>query len=410
MPSQISKSEFVLANARLYKGGLEPIQTGFVHVKDGKIAALGSELPANHDGSVQVIDVAGAVVTPGLIESQSTIGLTLVELESQSRDDSAEASFSPAYRAADGFDSRSVRLSIAKEQGITTALIKPVGGMVAGLGAVVSFAQQPVVIEGDVALFAKPVSFDYESKQRSGRGEFWMRLEEALTDAEFLQELPGSARHPASRNLSLHPNQLAVLQQVLQGELPLVLNLDKASDIERALQFKDTWQKKSRTIDLRILGGAEAWLLADALGSRKIPVMLSPIALTPSSFDKLNTREDAATLLAAAEVPLILTTDDLNIRRLRQQAAFAVTQGLPYLAALQAITSAPAQLLGLPSKGELKVGFDADLALWTGNPLDPVSQVAGLWIDGQMQNLETRQLQLARRYAKPIVERRLRYF
>ena len=188
------------------------------------------------------------------------------------------------------------------------------------------------------------------------------------------------------------------MKPLLAGQAPLMLAVDRASDILRALEFA-----KAQRIKLIILGGAESWMVADTIRAAKVPVIVRPSLQQPGSFSSLASRDDLAAILTNKGVDVIISAGGwfLEVHRLRQEAGIAVAHGLSYKNAMQSITSLPARIFGLSKKtGSIESGKLADLVLWNGDPFENQSVAEQVWIAGQPQSLETRQKSLAKRYLK----------
>ena len=149
-------------------------------------------------------------------------------------------------------------------------------------------------------------------------------------------------------------------------------------------------------------GASEGWRVARKIAMAKVPVIVDPINNLPSSYETLGSRLDNALLLHQAGVKLMFTgmgwQNTHNAYLVRQSAGNAVANGLPYNVAIQAITSNPAQIFGLPGYGQIKVGAEATLVLWSGDPLEVMSNPDLVLIDGQEQSLQSRATRLRDRY------------
>ncbi|MFZ9888198.1 MAG: amidohydrolase family protein, partial [Myxococcota bacterium] len=229
------------------------------------------------------------------------------------------------------------------------------------------------------------------------RGALWLRRREVFDDVRRYQEARGDYERNALRSLGLSRVHLEAMVPVVAGELPLVLEAHRASDLLAAIRFAE-----AEGIRLVLAGGAEAHLVARELAAAKVPLLLRPSAQEPWSFDALRVRDDCAARLEAAGVHLVLTAGggwDQNARRLRQEAGLAVAHGLPREAALVAITSRAAAAFGKAAEvGTVEVGKRANLVLWSGDPLELSTVAERVFIDGKELTLENRQLELARRY------------
>ena len=165
----------------------------------------------------------------------------------------------------------------------------------------------------------------------------------------------------------------------------------------------------ARDFPVRVIlyGGAEAWRVAAPLAAARIPVILDPLEDLPMSYDELGARRDNAARLAKAGVTIAFSVSGQEIYRsydagpaIREGAGVAVANGLPYRAALEAITVGPARIWGIEDHaGTLAAGKDADLVIWDGDPLEPTTAPVMVMIAGQDIPLVTRQTLLRDRYA-----------
>ena len=385
---------FVGAQVQLGDGTTLPSAT--VIVQGGKIQAVGAELPVPE--GAERIELEGKVLTPGLIEAQSQIGLFAVGLEASTVDHTlAGSAASPGLRVSEAFDPKSVWVPITREEGVTRLLISPTGGVLPGAGYAASLSGEFSDLPDPKAPVAFFASLNAAAVGGS-RAAVWAFLRALLADARWYQA--NAAAYDAgklTRPLAMRPEALRPLAPLLAAELPLVFEVNRARDILAALAFA-----KEEGLRLVIAGGAEAWRVAEALAEAKVPVILNPAEQQANGFDAVMARDDAATLLDAAGVPLILSayTWDQNARRLRQVAGLAVAQGLAHGAALKAITQTPAQVFGQAGAGSLRPGADADFVIWSGDPFELSTVAERVFIGGVERSLDTRQRKLAERYLK----------
>ncbi|CAN0595607.1 unnamed protein product, partial [Laminaria digitata] len=181
----------------------------------------------------------------------------------------------------------------------------------------------------------------------------------------------------------------AALVGAVRGEIPLVMIMDRAADIRRAIAFAAQYP----AISIIIAGGAEAHLVADELAAADIPVIYDPMRNLPDSFDTLASTNEGAAIMHAAGVQLAYTTvgSDLyfNPRLLAQHAGIAVAHGADWDDAFRAITLTPAEIYGVGDQyGALATGYVADLVVWDGDPLEVMSAPTHVFINGETQSLE----------------------
>ncbi len=353
-----------------------------VVVRAGEIKRLGRDLDVT---GCKAVDGEGRVLTYGFTEVDSQMGLVEVRME----DSTLEiAGGYPSYRVADGYDPRSSVIAISRQGGVTSAVAVPTGSGIRGTSAWVDLAAQTqaeALVDTDVALHTA-----LGAHAAASLGTLRIQLDDARTYARA----KSAYDRDQLRDLSLPMADLQALQPVLRGDLPLVVQADRASDIEALLRFAD-----EQEIRLVLRSGAEAWLMADELAAAEVPVILDPMLYGPRTFDQLRARADNAALLHAAGVEVMFTTGSAhNSRELRHLAGNAVREGLPHEAALDAITAAPARVFGVEDRGTIEVGRVANLVLWDGDPLEVTTQATWLMIGGNVIPLESRHTALRDRY------------
>jgi len=389
---------FAIENTTVHIGNGEVLENATVVVAEGKIKYVGKEKALE---IANRIDGTGKILTPGLIEINCPMGLVEVSAVDHTVDTRSGGNiFSPGFKAAEGFNPNSVRIPIAREGGVTRIQITSKGGIVAGQGF---FADMTGEISSRPNL-RKPSVYSASANRWSveaaggSRGAYWMKLSQLFSDARYYQKNKKRIELGDNKDLITSPTHLAAMKPLLAGQAPLLLSVDRASDILRALEFA-----RAQKIKLVILGGAESWLVADAIKKAKVPVVIRPSLQEPGSFESLASRDDLAAILSSKGVDVVISSGGwfLEVHRLRQEAGIAVANGLTYKNALRAITSLPARIFGLSKiTGSIETGKLADLVLWSGDPFENQTVVEKLWIAGKPQNLETRQKSLAKRYLK----------
>lgn len=372
------------------------IENGAVHVTDGVISWVGptADAPALATDA-QRVDAQGHWVTPGLIESHTELGLVEISAEASSSDVRVEEfSMGPGFDVRYALNPASVLLSVARASGITSAVVAPGAGNdpLAGVGVAISLHETldpaELLLATDLALFG---GLNSRAAQFVGgsRGALIVRLREALTSAKSFS----AARYIADKG-GYTAADLAALQRWRRSGAPLALGVNQAGQILQALSLAQEFK-----FSLIILGGAEAWKVAPQLAAAKVPVVLDAMANIPVDFDALGARLENAALLHKAGVAIALTSENThNAGWIRQGGGIAVANGLPYAAALNAITSGPAKIWGLKDRGELARGKVADLVVWSGDPLEVTTHAERVMINGEWTSLETRQDRLRERY------------
>lgn len=386
-----------VTNARILTGTGTTIENGTVVVRDGRIAAVGRDVPV--PAGATVIDGRGKVVTPGLINSYTTIGIVEIEAVDETNDaasgnDQITAAFDVRY----GLNPYSTLIPIERDGGVTSAVVAPGAraSIIAGMGALIHLSGETadaMIDRSPVAMFG---ILNERAAQRTGgaRGTAVLRLRELLEDVKVYAANPAAYESRNRRDLSLSRLDLEAMVPVVQGRLPLVLAVDRAPDILNALAL-------AREFKLRLMlsGVAEGWMVADAIRAAGVPVILNPLTDIPGYDNLAATLENAARLQKAGVTVAFATFDAHNARNLRFLAGNAVANGLPYDAALAAITSVPARIWGADSlTGSLAPGRDADLVVWSGDPFELLTRAEHVFIRGREMPPDNRQRELLARY------------
>jgi imidazolonepropionase-like amidohydrolase len=405
-PAHAQAADTLAPNTLAIVGGRVHIEPGTVLegativVRDGRVRAIGPNVPV--PAGARRIDATGKVVTAGLIDPSTRLGLVEVDLEESTTD----GSFGPedadvvhaAYRAVDGYNPRSVAIPVSRAGGVTSVVTAPEGGLVAGMGAwaqLVDDTAGEAILGPAVAMYA---SLGEAAAAAAGgsRAMAVERLRELLSDAAEYARRRAAYERNQTRTFAAERLDLIALGPVVEGRIPLVIRAHRSSDIRAALRL-------ARELGLRLVieGGTEAWMVAAELAAARVGVILDPTANLPSSFDRVYVRDDAASVLAAAGVDVALSSlgSASNVRMLRQLAGIAVAQGLSPDAALAAITTVPARLFGL-DRGRIRAGAVADLVVWSGDPFELSTRAEHVIIGGKEQSTRTRQSLLLDRYRK----------
>ena len=387
-----------ITNARVLTVSGPAIERGTVVIRAGKIDAVGAgvRVPAG----ARVIDATGKIVTPGWIESATQIGIVEIPSGAEGTDDQAstDKELSAAFTVVDSFNGESTVIPVTRVEGITRAVVMPAGTghAILGQGAMfdLSGLQVPAsVVKAPIAMFANLGEAGAASEGGS-RASAMLRLREALQDAlDFVRNRAAwnaAQRRPYARGRL----DLEALAPVVRGEVPLAVNVNRASDLLAAMRLADEFHLK-----LILMGAAEGWRVATELAAHKVPVVVKPLTDIPS-FDALGATLENPARLSRAGVTLILSSFDThNARNLRQEAGNAISYGLDRDAALRAVTLEPARVWGVADRlGSLEVGKDADVVVWSGDPFELTTAAEHVFIAGREMPQDTRQKQLFEKY------------
>jgi imidazolonepropionase-like amidohydrolase len=377
--------------------GSEWVKDASVVVEGGKVTRVQAGAAGGLPAGCRAVEGKGRLLTPGLMEAYSGLGLAeVLQEESASdygprREALAREPIRAAQRASDSINPASALFPVARLGGVTAAAAVPTGGVVPGHSAWVS-------TDGSVRRSALALQINLGKPGRdavsSTRSEVIERLRELLFDAREYGKRRGDFEQNRMRQVAASRLDLEALQDVLAGKVPVVAYATRVSDILAALELAREYGLK-----LIIAAGDEAWLVAKELAAAKVPVILQPTQNLPRNFDALSSRLDAAVLLRAAGVKVVFSTlgEPHQVRTLAQEAGNAVAWGLPHTEALRAITSNVAEVFGVDG-GRIAPGAVADLVLWNGDPLESSSRPVGMWLAGKQVPLTSRQQALFEKY------------
>lgn len=387
---------FAITNGVVHTLGAEGvIKQGTVVIEDGRIVAVGADV-AVPEGA-EVIDAKGKVVTPGFMDPASYLGIIEVGAEDSTTDASTISDrYTAAHSVVSAVNPRSTLIPVNRIEGVTRAVTRPFPGVsiFAGRSAVISLGSvDDYVLDRAAAMHVTLGSYG-AALTGGSRGAAMVKLREALEDARDFGRNQRAFESASRYTYALSRPDLEALQPVLAGQLPLVVDVERASDIEAALRLADDFDLK-----LIVQGGAEAWLVADKLAAAAVPVILDPLQNLPSSFEQIaSTFQNAAVLHSAGVLIAFSQGESHNARNAKQAAGVAVANGLPWNAALEALTVNPAKIFGVANYGRLAPGMDADVVVWDGDPLETTTFADQVFIQGRRIPMESRQTLLRDRY------------
>jgi imidazolonepropionase-like amidohydrolase len=398
-----------ITNAHIFPVTQPAIARGTVVIRNGRIDAVGADVAV--PAGATIIDVSGQEVYPGWISARSTIGLS--DPGAGGFADSSEMlDFNPQLRPTVAFHNDNDAIPVARANGVTTVALMPAGGVLGGQAAVMnldgwtweeSTVNPSVGVTFQFPPIARARGFGGDEPSESSTAERSYEELKKTRDAKLdeLARLLDRARAYGTTPASDRQTDwvLEALVPIAQRQKPFFVRADTESDIRDAVAFADR-----TNVNLVIVGGLEAPLVARLLKEKSIPVVLGPILALP-------TREDAAhaaTYRAAGElvragVKIAFTAggvgDSANVRQLPYNAAESVAWGLPRDEALKALTINAAEILGVQSQlGSLEPGKMANLLVAKGDPLEVRTEVTHVIIKGREVDLMNKQLALYQRY------------
>jgi imidazolonepropionase-like amidohydrolase len=358
-----------------------PIKDGIVLIKDGKIERVGPASSVPIPAGTKVL--SGKVVTPGLVDAHSTVGLSgILNIAADQMQLEKSDAFQPELRAIDAYNPREALVGFLRDLGVTTLhtghapgalasgttiVVKPVGGTV----------QEAMIAEGMVAFtLGSSVQSAYRNPGTSGKAIAMLRSE-FIKAQDYTKKL--GAKDPEKR--PSRDLKLELLARILAGEVRILYTANRATDILTVLRLQKEFGFK-----LVLDGVAEAYLVLDEIKAAGVPVIIHPTMARPGG-DMKNLSVETAAKLKAAGIPFAIQTGHEGYvpktRVVLFEAAVAAANGLSFEDALAAITIDAARILGVDKRvGSLETGKDADVVVFDGDPFEYTSHVCVVVING----------------------------
>lgn len=385
--------KFLLKNATVVTVTKGILNSTSVLIENGKISQIGATIPSL---DAEVIDCTGMFIYPGMIDGGTRLGLVEVSSVPETVDYAEVGNVTPNMQALTTVNPNSEAIGVTRVSGVTTVLTVPSAGLFPGTAALINLnGYTPDQMYGGF----KAVAMTFPSSGR--RGRFDRRSEEdikkdsdkALKEANEIWENAKSYLElkKSGAQLSYYP-EMEQLSKVISGELPLLIEVNAASDIQNAISWV-----KDKNIKVIFTGVAEGWRVAEEIAKSGIPVVTGPVQELPTrQSDRYDAPYSNAGKMAKAGVKVALRTDEEeNVRNLPFHAAFAASYGLGKEEALKAVTINPAEIFGIADQyGSVEVGKRANLIISTGDPFETRSQILHVFIDGYRIPMSNRHIRL----------------
>ncbi|MFP4207721.1 MAG: amidohydrolase family protein [Wenzhouxiangella sp.] len=389
-----------LVGATVHPVAAEPIEDGIVLIENGRIQAVGADLAVPTQATV--IELDGLHLYPGFVHPATQLGLTEISSVAGSVDTSEMGSINAALRAEVAVNHDSALLPVAISGGVLSAHIMPGGGLIRGSSAVLrldGWSWEEMILQTPTAMH---LAFPAGAASDEDNDDLAL-IDETLEQARHwhaaeVAAARGDAPRPA-RN-----DQLEALGPLLAGEVPLMIHANGIAVIEAALD----WAEDQGFEQIILSANADVQYAAERLAAERIPVVLRGVYNMPvRRWEAYDMAYVAAARLHQAGVLFAIGDsgggmDVANARNLPFHAGSAAAHGLPKDAALRSVTLWPAEILGVADQlGSIEAGKRATLFASTGDPLEPMTRIRRVWIDGVEYDLmHDRHRQLYERYRR----------
>jgi len=360
------------------------IENGVVVIEDGSITAVGPAASTAIPAGMTVLDAA--IVTPGLVDAHSTVGLTGYLNQPDDQDQLDDTSpVQPHLRAIDAYNPHDRLVQWVRELGVTTVHTgHGPGALVSGQTMVVKTVGNTVdaaVVEDGTMVVANLGSWALDRESAPGtRAKQMAMLRQALVAAQN-GESTTEDEEDEDENAATRDLVDEAFRSVIRGERPLLVTANRAQDIMSALRLADEFG-----IEVVIDGAADAHMMLDELREAGVSVILHP-TMARNEGELENAAFTTASVLAEAGIPFALQSGyEAYVPKTRVvlwEAGFAAGNGLAPEDALASITIDAARIIGMEERvGSLEVGKDGDVAMFDGDPFEFTSHVTGVVIDG----------------------------
>jgi len=389
----------VIKNGRILTITQGTIEGGTVLIEGGKIKAVGKDVTI--PSGAEVIDATGKWVTPGLIDSHSHVAI-FGEPSVESTNDGNECTdpITPHVRALDAVNPADPAIPDTLSAGVTAVWTGPgSGNVIGGTGIVIKLHGKTIddmlvtTARGSMkmALGENPKRvYGTQKKFPMTRMGNAAALREALVKAQsymlkFKKAEADAARESKEKKTTIEPDyperclKMEALIKVLTREYRCRIHCHRADDILTAIRIAEEFN-----LDFSIEHATEGWKIADVLAAKKVTCTIGPNDLTRVKMECENFNLANAGILVKKGVRVCIQVDGFsNTRWLPIHAGMLVRYGMPEEEAMRALTINPAELLGVADRmGSLEPGKDADVAIFSGNPLCTLSRCEKVFING----------------------------
>lgn len=404
---------FAIVGARIVTVSGATIESGTVVISNGKITAVGAG--ASVPSGAERIDGKGLTVFPGMIDAATNMGLTEIGQGVNASVDASEIGLNNANaKAIKGIHPHSAHVNVTRVNGITTVMSYPTGGTIAGQASVINLngsTPDEMAVVGEFGLVINfprvvgggggfggggfggggaPVDFNELIKRRDTQiedlkkifrnAESYLRARDAYAKDKTLPYVPVDQRFDA-------------MAAYIRGEKPVIFTAERERDIRAVAKFVGEMKLKGI-----IVGGQEAWKVADDLKKNNISIVYTNIYSLPvRDDDAYDYLFEAPAKMQAAGIKYSISTGDggPEVRDLPYHAGLASAYGLSKEDALKSVTIYAAEVLGVADKmGSLDVGKVANVVVTDGDILDPRTNIKYMFINGRIIPLTSRHTEL----------------
>jgi len=394
--------KFAITNVTIHTVSNGLIEDGVVLIENDNITFVGKNVRISDD--YKVIQASGKHIYPGIIDSRTYLGLREISAVPVTIDHREVGSYNPEMLAFTAINPHSAAIPVARVEGVTNVISTPASGRISGKATLIDlwgYTPDSMAVKKTAALHLNwPTElssgrFDQRSEQKVKEqyvenlkelNEFWSKAESYHRMMTEFQLDPENKKQPDKNQ------KLDAMREVLNGEIPVIMSVDREQDILNALE----WIRKKENINFVLSGVSEGWRVADKIADAGIPVIVKTLYTPKRSYDNYQRPYQNPGLLASAGVKVIFGTGETeNVRNVVFNAGFAAAYGMDQLEALKGLTLYAAQVWGVDDRlGSIEEGKQANLFIANGNPFEPKTQIEHVFIHGYKIPMVSRHTQL----------------
>ncbi|NME67316.1 amidohydrolase family protein [Flammeovirga aprica] len=397
-PAKAQSKGVVLKGGEIHDGLGKVIPNAVIAFNEGKITFIGESFS---DDSYEVIDISGQKVYPGFVLPTSELGLVEIEAVSASNDNYETGKINPEVRSVIAYNTDSHVIPTVRSNGVLVEQVMPKGGIFSGRSSVVQLDawnwEDALIKENDAQHLRWPRKYYSPSWTSPEKGLIISKsyhqqvalIEKTLRDAEAYSQ---------GEPTPVPDFPLEAMKELFSGKEQLFIHVDEAKSIVEAVKLAQKYNVKN----VVVVGGTDAWLVADFLKSNAIPVLMTDVHSLPvREQDDVDLPYKRAKLLQDAGLIVGLThSSPSNSRNLPFYAGTVAAYGVEKEDALKMITSNTAKILGIEKQyGSLEVGKSATIIVSEGDVLDMrTSKINHAFIDGRQIDLNNKHSMLYKKF------------
>ena len=402
--------KIAIRNADIHTVSGDVIPGGIVLIEDGAITYVGANVKDPDLESYHSIDGSGQRLYPGFIDSGTLLGLVEINAVPVTVDYAEVGDYNPEMLAFTAVNPNSAAIPVTRVEGVTTVISAPQSGRISGKATLIDlwgYSPDSMAVLKEAGLVVEWPSvmrggqWDSRSRVMEQYREQVDELNEFMKKAAFYDRMMTAYEaDPSGLSRPDRDPKMEAMRPVVRNEMPVIISVDREKDILNALEWTRTYP------DNRFVfaGASEGWRVADSIAAAGIPVIVNTLYTPTRPYDNYQRPYQNPGLLHQAGVKVLLSAFEAeNVRNLAFNAGYAAVYGQEFGfgpdEAIRAMTLSPAEVWGVADRlGSIEVGKQANLILVNGDPLETMSNVTSVIINGYAIPMQSRHTQLQEQF------------